>query len=165
MTTYILATPFSRNQNKDLRSFHVLNISYCTTRVESPTHCRPEATHPALPRISQDTQESPSARRLTTDPLTPQSTRALSSSRHHLEPLRHQLRNVLILVLQQPQRKRDIVPLALGITPRQPRRQLVRQLLRMLVLFPPLVSTYPTIITPLSTMSRGREEETKKGED
>ena len=59
---------------------------------------------------------------------------SLSSSLHKLEPLRHQLRNILILMLQQPQRKRDIVPLALGITPRQPRGELVGQLLGVFIL-------------------------------
>ena len=65
---------------------------------------------------------------------TPSRQPSLSSSQHNLEPLGHQLANILILVLQQSQRKRDIVPLALGVTPRQPRGQLVRQLLGVLVL-------------------------------
>ena len=51
-----------------------------------------------------------------------------------LEPLRDQFRDILILVLQQAQRKSNIIPLPLGITPRQPRGQLLSKLLRMLVL-------------------------------
>jgi hypothetical protein len=38
-------------------------------------------------------------------------------------------------MLQQPQRKRDIIPLPLGIAPGQPRREFLRELLGMFVLF------------------------------
>ena len=59
----------------------------------------------------------------------------LSSRLHDLEPLRHQLRNLLVLVLQQPQRERDIAPLPLRLASGEPRRELLGELLGVLVLF------------------------------
>lgn len=70
------------------------------------------------------------------DPYHPALTTS-SRRMHNLEPLRHQLRDILILMLQQPQGKRDIVPLALGITPGQPCGELLSQLFRVLVLCQP----------------------------
>ena len=39
-------------------------------------------------------------------------------SLHDLEPLRHHLRDLLVLVLQLAQRERDVVPLLLAFRPR-----------------------------------------------
>lgn len=56
---------------------------------------------------------------------------------HHLEALPNHLRNVLILMLQQAQGERDIVPLALRLAPLEACGQLLGQLFGVLVLFFP----------------------------
>lgn len=53
---------------------------------------------------------------------------------HNLEAIRYHLRDVLVLVLQKPQRKGHIVPLALRVATWQTGRQLVGQLLGVFVL-------------------------------
>lgn len=150
----------SRNQKRSLTQTHVstshnappkLNHQLITSKNDTPSSDPGIPTHPSLqaPNASQHTLH--------------QRTTHSSSSWHHLEPLRHQLRDVLILVLQQPQRERDIIPLALGITPRQPRGQLIRQLLRVLVLFPLLSAHAPT--TDPSPFNNGGEGWREKGGD
>lgn len=69
-----------------------------------------------------------------------------SSGLNKLEPFRHQLRDVLVLVLQQPQRKRHIIPLPLCITTRETRSEFLGQLLGVFILFHLLahVGQYPS---------------------
>src|SRR4051794_17738958 len=60
----------------------------------------------------------------------------------NLEALLHHFANVLVLVRQQAEREGDVVPLPFGFAARQPGGQLVGQLLGVLVLISPHVSTY-----------------------
>lgn len=60
---------------------------------------------------------------------------SLSLRLHNLVAGRNQLLDLFILVLQQPQSKRNIVPLPLRLASLQPRRQLGRQLSSMFILW------------------------------
>ena len=53
---------------------------------------------------------------------------------HHLKPLRHYLGDLLVLVWQQAQSKRDVVPLSLCLAPGQSCSQLLCELFGMFIL-------------------------------
>lgn len=74
---------------------------------------------------------------------------------NNLEALRNQLGDILVLVLQQPKREGDIVPLALRLAAWQTGRQLVRELLGMFVLRCVLAATFP-IQESLKSACHGR---------